>query len=88
MITIFNRKLLIITMDMKRQSEIRNKLQGAGIDYTLKTRNLQGAEGFGNSGRSRYGTAGIRQEFSYEYRVYVHKNQYEKAQKIIQQKER
>lgn len=33
MITIFNRKLLITTMDMKRQSDMRYKLKSADIDY-------------------------------------------------------
>lgn len=40
MITIFNRKLLITTMDMKRQSDMRYKLKSADIDYIIKTKNL------------------------------------------------
>ena len=38
MITIFNRRFLIATMDMKRQSDIRDKLSGAGIAYTVGTK--------------------------------------------------
>ena len=83
MITIFNRKLLITTMDMKRQSDIRYKLQSSGIDYIIRTKNLQSSEWFGAGSRGRYGSAGINLNYSYEYKIYVHKNEYEKALKII-----
>lgn len=39
MITIFNRKLLITIMDMKRQADIRYKLESAHIDYVVRTKN-------------------------------------------------
>ena len=41
MLTIFNRKELIVTMDIHRQAEIRDVLAQNGIDYTVKTKNLQ-----------------------------------------------
>lgn len=43
MITVFNRKELIITMEMKRQAEVRDILSQNGVDYTVKTTNLQAA---------------------------------------------
>ena len=43
MITIFNRKELAVTMSMDRQAEIRSILQSNGIDYSVKTTNLQSA---------------------------------------------
>ena len=36
MITIFNRKELLITMDMNQQSNVRNILSANGVDYTTK----------------------------------------------------
>lgn len=36
MITIFNRKELICTFDMKEQGEIRNALEQNGIQYQVK----------------------------------------------------
>lgn len=48
MITIFNRKELIVTVEMNRQAEVRNILSQNGIDYTVKTTNLQAASMFSN----------------------------------------
>lgn len=83
MITIFNRRLLITTMDMKRQSDMRYKLESANIDYIVRTKNLQSSELFGPGNRDRYGSIGINQNYSYEYKIYVHKNDYEKALQSI-----
>ena len=41
MITVFNRKELLITFDMKRQADICEILSSKGIDYVVKTTNLQ-----------------------------------------------
>ena len=41
MITVFNRKELLITFDMKRQADICEILSSKGIDYAVKTTNLQ-----------------------------------------------
>ena len=41
MITVFNRKELLITFDMKRQADVCKKLPAKGIDYAVKTTNLQ-----------------------------------------------
>lgn len=82
MITVFNRKELIITMDMNRQAEVRNLLSENGIDYTVKTRNLQTAPFLGNR-RGCTGSFGIKQDHSYEYKIYVHKKDFEKAVYLI-----
>ena len=83
MITNFNRRCLIATMDMKQQSDFRDKLIGAGIGYTIGTKNLQSSEWVGGGHRGRYGSMGIDQKYSYEYKIYVHKNDYERAVKAI-----
>ena len=82
MITIFNRKELLITYDMKRQAEFRNVLSANGIDYKVKTINLQSASVIGSS-RARTGSYGINQNNSCEYKIYVHKKDYENALKLI-----
>ena len=38
MLTIFNRKELIVTIDIHRQAEIRDVLAQNGINYTVKTK--------------------------------------------------
>ena len=79
MLTIFNRKELITTMDMQRQANIRSVLSANGIAYTVRTENLQGSSAFG--GRS--GSFGVDPNYSYEYHIYVHKNDYENALRLI-----
>lgn len=78
MITMFNRKELLLTTDIKRQVEVRDILSASGIDYTVKVTNLQRAAFLGGS-RTRMGTVGINHDHSYEYKIYVHKRDYEQA---------
>ena len=82
MITVFDRKELIITMEMNRQAEVRDILSKNGLAYIVKTTNLQNAPILG-SGRGRTGNLGINPDYSYEYKIYVHKKDYEKAISLI-----
>ena len=82
MLTIFNRKELIVTMDSNRQAEIRKILSQNGIDYIIKTINLQNS-GALDSARGHMGNIGIDQSYSYEYKIYVHKTDYETALGLI-----
>ena len=75
-------KLLIATMDMKKQSELRYKLESAGIvTIQWESKIFIVSEWFGTGNRDRYGSVGINQNYSYEYKIYVHKKDYEKALK-------
>ena len=82
MLTIFNRKELIVTMDIHRQAEIRDVLAQNSIDYTVKTKNLQNS-GVLDSQRGHTGNMGINQDYSYEYKIYVQKKDYEAARGLI-----
>jgi hypothetical protein len=82
MITIFNRKELLITLDMNRQSTVRDILSANGIDYDVKVTNLQSASVIG-VGRRRSGSFGINQNYTYEYKIYVHKKDYANAMRLI-----
>ena len=82
MITVFNRRELLITMDMGMQSRVREILSANGIDYTIKVTNLQNSSIFENK-RGRFGSFGINQDYSYEYKIYVHKKDYDFALKLI-----
>lgn len=77
MVNILNRRELILTQSMKRQSEIRAILSANGIDYQLKTLSPPNQRG-------HRGSLGINSDCSYEYRIYVHKKDYEKAKYLIQ----
>ena len=68
MITIFNRKELIITYDTAIQSKVRDILASNNIDYIIKVRNVHPY------------ALNLR---SYEYKIYVHKKDYEYAGYLI-----
>ena len=69
MLTILNRRELLVTLSMERQAEVRRILAENGIDYTIKTTNMQGA--------------GFNQSFAWEYKIYVHKKDLEYALHLI-----
>ena len=82
MLTIFNRKELLLTDDMKRQSDVRDLLAQNGVDYAVKTISRQSPTG-PDSSRARTGSFGIDLSRAYEYRIYVRKSDYEKAKSLI-----
>lgn len=82
MITMFNRKELLITMSMEVQSKVREILSANGIDYFIKTKNLQASPWYSNN-RGHTGTAFINADYSYEYKIYIRKEDYEKAIHLI-----
>ncbi len=83
MLTIFNRQELVVTMDMNKQAAVRDILSQNKIKYTVKVTNLQ-SPGLLNSDRSR-GVFGINQKYSVEYKIYVHRKDYDKAKWLIRQ---
>lgn len=82
MINIFTRREIVVTLDVARQSDICSILAANGIQYKVIATDLQSASTFGSS-RARTGTFGINQNYSYEYKIYVHKNDYENALRLI-----
>ena len=81
MITLWNRREAAITLDMREQAEIRRLLSDHGIRYTVRVRNL-GGSGFGGD-RRRMGSFGQDLTQSYEYHIYVHKDDIEAALALI-----
>lgn len=82
MFTFFNRKELLITMDITKLTRVKEVLISNQIDYRIKTSNLQSASIMGSS-RSRTGSYGINQRYSYEYRIYTHRKDHERASHLI-----
>ncbi|MBQ8934930.1 MAG: hypothetical protein IJ049_00790 [Oscillospiraceae bacterium] len=84
MITIFNRRELSVTYDMGRQAEIRRTLAESGIDYQVKVVNHSTVSLGGEMTRARTGSFGENPDFSYEYIIYVKKQDLERAKYLIQ----
>lgn len=82
MITILNRKELLVTMDMKKQAAVIDALSANNISYIIKTTNITNSQAVG-SHRGYQGSYGVNQDYAYEYKIYVHKNDYDKAVGLI-----
>lgn len=82
MIFFLNQKEVFMGYSMKEFSDVRFKLSSNGIKYKIKTIN-QSSSTFISSSRSRNGSYGLNQAYNYLYYVYVHKNDYDKAQSIL-----
>lgn len=66
MITIFNRKEILITRDLIALKKCTDGLEAKGIDYKVVTNSLGNPERY-------HGIPGVKSESTYEYRVYVNK---------------
>lgn len=81
MITIFNRKEIISTYSMEIQSNVRNALNGQGIDYLVNTTGGMARNyGSGPIVTSRFGT---NPQHNIQYRIYVRRKDYEKAKAVL-----
>ena len=83
MITIFNRRELTITFSLKKQAEISSILSVNNISYLKRVINRKSPSSFFVGTRARTGTFGEKLELSYEYIIYVHKNDYDRAKSLI-----
>lgn len=81
MITVFNRRELVVTMDMQRQGRIREVLRNHDIEYFVRTMNLAGPNAM--SGRGASGSFGMNLSQSVEYKIYVKKKEFDKASYLI-----
>lgn len=81
MITILNRKELLITYSMEAQSKARSALESCGIDYIVDTSGTAARNiGAGRIGVDRFGT---NPSVSCEYKIYVNRKDYERAQAAL-----
>ena len=78
MVTLFNRRELTTTMSMEIQAKVRDVLATNNIEYSMKTKNLQASLRDTNN-RARIGTSFSNVDYSYEYKIYVRKEDYERA---------
>ena len=83
MITIFNRKELIITFDMKEYARIRDILEANKIAYYLKISNPAVNGSLSGGARRPVVIPGSDHPVPYEHKIYVHKKDYEYAVKLI-----
>ena len=80
MLTMFNRRERHMTYDMNDRIRVCDILRANGVDYRLKTTNTTASALGGRRGGS---TLGVDMDYAYEYKIYVHKNDYERALHLI-----
>lgn len=78
MLTMFNRRELLITFRMEEQARIRGLLASHGIEYQIRTENLSA-----RASRGRAGSFGIDPDAAYEYKIYVHRKDYQRAKALL-----
>ena len=87
MITPFNRAELLITYDLNRLNQVRYALEGAGIDYTYRAKDLTSPTAldglFGGSSRGRTGTFAMNNDARVEYKLYVRREELEQALALL-----
>ena len=79
MMTLFNRRELITTFSMEKQAKVRDILSQNGIEYRVRTNSHPS----GSTARGRTGTYGLSADSAYQYSIYVHKQDYDKAVYLI-----
>lgn len=84
MITLFNRKELMVTFDMNEQARVRSILAEHGVDYRIKTVNRMSPSAVSSGVRGRMGTFGQSHDTTLEYIIYVKRADYENAVHLIQ----
>ena len=83
MIHLFNRAEVLVTYDLAHFNEARDALAAAGIDYRFRTKDLGSPSVFSAGSRSRSGNFGIDQSAQVEYKLYVHRDDRDRAEYLI-----
>ena len=78
---------LLLTYDLSRFHQVRCALEGTGIDYVCRVKDLASPTAlesvFGGSSRGHTGTFGANHNARVEYKLYVHKNQLDWARQFL-----
>lgn len=77
MITPFNRAELLITCDLNRFNQARDALEGAGIDFHCRIKDLA------SRNWARDGAFAINQDARVEYKLYVRRDQLDWASQVL-----
>ena len=78
-VTLFNCKELFVTYSLKEQARVRDVLSAEDIDYDIKPLNLASPSPMTAGRKAVLGNFGIDQSTSCEYKIYVKKEDFERA---------
>lgn len=77
MITVFTRREAAVTFSMKERDAVCGRLRAAGIRYQTRTFSHNLFQ------RGRAGSLGINAEYTCQYRIYVHRKDFERARAAL-----
>lgn len=83
MLTVFNRREIFHTSDMKLQAEVRALLEQEGIVCQVRTINRKSPSPLSAGSRAYTGSAGEKQELAYDYTIFVAREAEEKARTLL-----
>ena len=83
MLTIFNRWELLITFQLDEQVRVRNLLSIHNIEYRVTTENPSARATSAGTRRGRAGGLGVNSDAAYEYKIYVHRKDYQRAKALL-----
>ena len=83
MLTVFNRKELVSVFDLEKLPKIREVLEAASIEYTVKTVSRVSPSPAADGHRGTMGTTGENLNQNMEYTVYVAKQDYDEALALL-----
>lgn len=83
MIMIWNRREVFVSNSLQKFNDVRNKISAQGIKYDYKVVDSSSSTFFGPSRRGRTGSFGVNTNYTKTYYLYVHKNDYGKAQALL-----
>ena len=79
MLTVFNRRELMLILDLDTLYRVRQALEAAGIECAVRSPGRMGS-----AGRRSRGIPGVRPDYANQYAVYVKKEEYDRAMQVIQ----
>ena len=74
MLTVFNRRKLVMVPSQQRYFQLKQLLQSAGISCATKMR-----EPLENVGKAHYRVDAPQEDDLYRYTIYVHRDDYDRA---------
>lgn len=80
----WNREEVLISFSMEKFNQVRGTLNANNIKYTYRILN-HNQSGMFASNRAVMGSYGEKSEYSKQYYIYVHKDDYDKASYLINQ---
>ncbi|MBE6114204.1 MAG: hypothetical protein E7191_03910 [Erysipelotrichaceae bacterium] len=83
MITLFNRKELLITYDMSTLAKVRTILESNNIEHKVRTTNTLSPSSFNSHTKTRGVPYGLDHSKTHEYKIYVKVSEYEKVFYLI-----